>query len=224
LKQLAKYLLVAGILVAGCTDQELIFRDSNYYPLEEGRFWIYQVSEVIYSEVEETQELEYQLKFEITHSFLNAENKPTFVILKSKRNNQSAAWEYVETISARANDAMVVEIRNNVSFVKLSFPALKNKSWNSNTLNTLDNDEFLIEESNISYEVESIEFDNCIVVNQEDELDFLKRDQRKEVYSYNIGLVYKESFVILFDQEQFGDYVPASGVELIQRLIDHGKN
>jgi hypothetical protein len=229
LKLFMKYLLVGLVFLLGCSEDEPENQetDSQYFPLQTGLFQIYQVDETVYTELNSPEVLEYELKTEVVDSFANLEGGFTFVIHRSTRKTESDPWQFQEAWSARTNAYQAVMTEGNISYVRIAFPAIKNKEWNGNALNSLEMDSYLLESVGKPFELSTnLEFNDVLVIKQEDELNELIRDQREEVYARNVGLIYKKSIVLNYcdDSGCFGQQVINDGTEYIQVLKEYGQN
>ena len=228
MKHFTKYLLVGSVLFGGCGDDESSRpMDREYFPLQTGFYQIYEVEENIYSELTPPVSNIYELKTEVVDSFPNQEGGITYVIHRSKRNTESDPWEFIETWSARITASEAVSIEGNVSFVRIGFPAVENKSWNGNALNLLEADMYLIASSGNNYQLDTnLKFNDAIIINQEEEVNELIRDEREEVYARHVGLIYKKSIVLNYCDEVpcFGQEIINDGVEYWQVLKEYGQN
>ena len=164
----------------------------DYLPLRKSRFQVYDITETKYIlGVPET--FVFELKSVITDSFPNAEGNFTYVIHRSRRNAGETNFADFDTWSARSDNREVVVNEENISFLKIKSPVAKGREWNGNTYNAQVEDIYALEDVQTSYAVNGETFVDCIVINQNDNQDFVVTlDQRKEVYAKNIGLVYKE--------------------------------
>lgn len=229
LKLFMKYLLVGLVILLGCSEGEPEKQktDNEYFPLQTGFFQIYEVTETVYSEINPTEFLEYELKTEAVDSFANLEGGYTFVIHRSTRSTENDTWQFQEAWSARTNAYQAVLTEGNISYVRIAFPAIKNKEWNGNALNALEMDSYLLESVGKPFDLSTdLEFNDALVINQEDKLNELKRDEREEVYARNVGLIYKKSVVLNYcdDSDCFGQQEINDGTEYIQVLKEYGQN
>lgn len=207
-----------------CTRDTLsVDEQEKYFPLQVGLFWTYTIDEIRYSPVHPPESLSYQLKYEIIESFINGEGVEAFVIYVSTRQTSSLPWIYQKTLSAYMKPQYAVVTEPNGSFIKLQYPLRAKSTWDGNKLNVLDTDQYTIEGVDVDFVTGDSNFSKCVVVNQSDEQSLLFKDIRKEVYSWNVGLVFKESTVVEFNTSN-----GLPGTEIVggfywkQVLLDHG--
>ena len=200
MKHFLRFLIgFVAIAVISCdsSDENLPIESSNdYFPLRQGNFQIFDVTDIEYTlGVPET--LRYELKTSVVDSFPNQDGNYTYVIQRSKRNEGAAEFSYLDTWSARTDSREAVMNEENTTFFKIKFPVAKNDEWDGNLYNTMGEDTYTMEEVATSFNANGTSYDDCIVVNQNDNQDFVVTlDQRKELYARNIGLVYKEVRVL----------------------------
>jgi len=229
LKQFITYLLAGLVVLSGCGEGEPAkqINGEEYFPLRTGFYQIYSIEENVYTELNPPDSFVYELKTEVVDSFANQEGNFTYVIYRSTRPAENDPWEFQEVWSARVNISQVVLSEGNTAYIRIALPAFRNKEWNGNALNALQEDSYLIESAGGSYLLDpDLEFSDVLVINQEDELNELKRDQREEVYARNAGLIYKKSIVLNYcdDVQCFGQQIIKDGVEYWQVLKEYGQN
>ena len=229
MKQLLNFLCIGLIVVSGCGDDEPAKQTNGeeYFPLRKGFYQIYTVDQTTYSEINPTEEISYELKVEVIDSFPNAEEDFTYVIHRSTRASEADPWQYQETWSARVNVQHIVLTEGNLAYIRIALPVIKNKEWNGNALNVLEEDFYKIESVGSSYQVtEELNFDDVLVVNQHHETNELVKDEREEVYAKNVGLIFKKSIVLNYCDEVpcFGQQIINDGVEYVQVLKEYGQN
>lgn len=231
MKRLCDYLLISAIVLLGaCSEVEPVKATNSeaYFPLQIGKYWIYQVNQTVYKEVEPKKvDVEFELKSEVVDAFQNLEGGLTFVIHNSKRNSPGEEWHYVETWSARSDEFKAVIVENDVPFIQLTYPLYKNRSWNGNDLNTSEADDYVVESVGRPYTTSNEEkFDDCVTVVEENYIDFTYQDDRLEIYARDLGLVYKRRIFLQYclDDNCFGEQIIKSGEEWVQEIISYGQN
>lgn len=203
-------------LFAACDGDERLDLDAAtaYFPLQTGMFQIYNVQEVQYSASQDPTELDYELMAEVVDSFPGAEGNVTFVIHRSVRNGVADKWMPLDTWSVRKDRNGVIVSEGNTPFVKIRFPLTKEHTWDGNAFNALGEDEYRLREIGEPFELDGLDFQNTITVEQEFNDDrIVFRDERKEVYARDAGLVYRELIQLSYCTED---------ACLGKQRIDHG--
>jgi hypothetical protein len=227
-KHFFKYLIFCvGISVFSCdTSDENKVADSGqaYFPLQKGLFRIYDVTEVRYTlGVPET--FHYQLKTVVSDSFPNAEGSYTYVIRRSKRNEGENQFVTLDTWSGRVDRREAILNEENISFLKLKLPIKKTEEWDGNLYNSRGEDLYTVDEVKTSYTINGETFSDCVVINQNDNQDFVvSLDQRKEIYARNVGLVSKEVKLLNYCSVGacLGQQQVESGVIYTESIVAHG--
>ena len=228
MKHFLNYLIFCAAIAAVSCDSsdENPTMDSckQYFLLRLGQYQVYDVSEIVYTlGVPET--LKYQLKTVIADSFPNATGGFTYVMHRSQKGYDSEDFIPLDTWSVRVGTHDVVVQEENISFVKIKLPAEKDAEWDGNLYNTLGEDDYLMEELQVPYLVNGVTFDDCLVINQNDNQDYVvSLDQRKEVYAKNTGLIYKESTLLNYCTVGgcLGQQQVESGMIYQQTINSHG--
>ncbi len=231
--KIAKPFLVLAIfaaLLSSCGDNPTEIASEEYFPLRVGYQWIY--------DVEESSTLRnlcaddgvtnsaYELKVEIVSETATVEGGTTFTFQRSKRTAISAPWTLLATWTAQRKGTQLIANESNIVFVKLVFPVNDGVSWNGNQYNTqlqinkVNADTYTIESVHQPYVVStSFSFPKTVTViqNAEDN-NITRRDNRKEVYALGVGLVFKESIEL----DYFIDSNPPNNVCLAQKRVKKG--
>lgn len=211
-------------------------QDSDFLPLQKGLYWIYDVDETQYSELNGEQHFTYEMKVQVTDSFPNSGGTITYVLQVLRKAEAADNFEYQDTWSARVEASEVIVNEGNIPYVKLSFPLTKGKKWNGNAYNSLGGDEscgndstpcdiYEIESINEPYEGNGLSFTQTVNVLQNNNQDVIvEKNVRKEIYARNVGLVYKESTVLEYCTvgSCVGQQQIDSGFIIIQVLKEYG--
>lgn len=231
-RKLCKYLPVLLLLAVGCGEDEDVkqLSDAGYFPLRKGFYQVYEVHNREYQLQAEIVNEMYQLKTEVVDSFINQEQGYTYTIHRSKRSTTNDVWEFQDVWSVRMNAANVVVSEENIPYIKIVFPAVKNRQWNGNALNTLPADEYVLTNTGESYELATGgTVGEYIQITQEDSYDpILYLKKREEIYVQNIGLVQSEITNLEYctdaDDCEPGMQVIDNGTIYVQALIGYGQN
>ena len=231
MKRIIDYLLFGLALVLfACSESEPVKlpRSEEYFPLQIGQYWIYNVNQTKYSEVEPKEVSNiFELKSEVIGSFENLEGGVTFVMHDSRRISPEQEWIYIDTWAARFDEFKAVITEKDLSFIQLTFPLYKKKKWDGNDLNTLESDEYVVESVGSSFTTSNEStFEDCVKLKEEDYIDFTYKDERIKFYARNIGLVYKKKIVLQYctDSNCIGEQIITRGETWIQELKSYGQN
>lgn len=185
-----------------------------YFPLQIGVFQVYQVNEITYSASEAPLESNYELMAEVTDSF-PSQNGLTYVIHRSTRQRQTDAWQSLDTWSVKKDQREIIVAEGNTAYVKMKFPLHEDNTWDGNMFNSLGRDDYAWKDIAEPAVFNGMTFEKTLTVEQEDNDDpIVFRDERKEVYAMDIGLVYKRIVQL--------SYCTADAC-LGQQKIDHGQ-
>jgi hypothetical protein len=216
------------LLATRCSDDDApsaVDKGFDYFPLEAGRYAIYNVNEIHYSSISGNDTLAYQLMMEVSDSFVNNTGTITYVINRSKRNAQQDEWEFLETWSSRRTTREAVMNEGNISFVKLAFPLKQGIQWDGNKFNNSTADDYEIKDVGLARSINGIDFTETLTVEQESYDDQVTRtDIRTEVYAREVGLVYKETKQLTYCTEQvcLNDGIIESGLIYKQEIVEYG--
>jgi hypothetical protein len=227
-KHFLKYLIaILSIAVVSCdsSDENPSFdTGKDYFPIRKGLFQIYEVNETEYTLGVPQSEI-YELKVLVADSFKNAEGDYSYVMYRSKRAEGEAEFSYIDTWSVRIGSREVVVNEENIPFLKIKLPVAKNLEWDGNQFNANGEDIYSIEEVKTSFETNGKTYDDCIVINQNDNEDFVVTlDQRKEIYARHVGLVSREIKFLNYCSvgSCLGQQQVESGVIYTQTIKSHG--
>jgi hypothetical protein len=227
-KHFFKYLIFyTAFAIVSCDSSDegpSIERGTAYFPLRVGQYQIYDVDETRYT-LGAPETFTYELKTLVSDSFPNSAGGFTYVIQRSKRDAGSTEFVPLDTWAAREEEGGIVVQEQNKSFVKIRLPIAANLEWDGNVYNTDGEDLYLMEEVGTSYSIDGQTFDDCIIINQHNNEDFVVfLDQRKEVYAKHTGLIERQSTLLTYCTvgDCLGQQQVESGVVYRQTIKSHG--
>ncbi|MER2998162.1 hypothetical protein [Pontibacter populi] len=237
IKNLLCWILLAFVVVScdkSYVTPDPVARGLNFYPLEVGDYRIYDVTDIKYQHNVPT-ELNFQMREWVADSFMDQTNTLTYKIIRSIRANAESEWEDDSVMTVTKNHNMVTLTKDNTKYVKMVFPVEEGKTWHHDAFNDRYDSDLTDKELSTYVDLDQpfshadLQFDQTLTVLQQGIFvsPSLGKDERKEVYARNVGLIYR-----LFNRQK---YEPCSdcpdetepyildGHERHEVLIEHGK-
>lgn len=191
-------LLIIGTILNSCRkDPETFSLDQgyNYFPLDSGNWWVYEVDSVFYNSnynPVRKDSFHFQIREVIDNRFTDLEKRDGFKIIRFKREDSLSGWVEKDVWWAVRDSKMAERSEENVRFVKLTFPLSINKTWNGNSRNSLGRANYKIQTLDAPYNQGNLKFDSTLSVLQMDEENLIENKYSIEVYSKNIGMIFKD--------------------------------
>lgn len=199
--------------------------DTEFYPLEVGRTWIYLTDSVVFNKQLNTVDtLIGFMKEEITAEFVTTGDIVLYVIERSFRRTLVDQWNVTDIYSASFIDNKATRTEENLRFVKLVFPTSLGQKWDGNqffdeTVIVNVGGESIEVYKNWNSEVIAIgstvvlggvQFENCTEIILADSENSIEKRYVKEIYAKGVGLISKEMVVLC---TQNGD----ANIEILDR-------
>ena len=165
----------------------------DYFPLAADDYRLYQVQEINYNVDGSIDTTNYQLK-EIVTEELVIDDETSFRLDRYRRAVETDPWVIDSVWSARVNSYQAIVVENNVPIIKLSFPVMEDRRWDGNAMNAREFDEFKMINVGSTYFMGEKEYPSSLEMFEEELLDPIQitnDDYHLEVFSKNIGLIYK---------------------------------
>ena len=110
-------------------------------------------------------------------------------------------------------------IEENQRVIKLVFAPTLSKQWNSNAYNLYEETDSYYRDIHKDTIINNYKFDSTLVVEIETFFSLIDTIQHYEMYSKNVGLIYKHD---VDNHYQFGSPVVEKGKELYYTYVSHG--
>jgi hypothetical protein len=226
-----KYFFIGCIfcfVLLSCKKQDdTIDTGLEYYPIDTGKYYIYQVQLTTFnsnSGTVDTTITNYQLK-EYYHGTISSSDELLYRIERYTRTSDTAQWPAqpdsgVWTVAS--NNNMIIRTENNQPFVKMEFPVQANNQWNGNLFNTLGQVNYVMYPVNNPYTLGDTTYPYTLTVTQSNEQSLIDKDYQIEVYAKGTGLIYKHDEVVEYDQSNIGEYLISSGTIYDKKLFSYG--
>lgn len=217
----------------------------NFYPDDSGLFVIYQVDSIIYDDFNRSVRYSTMyLKEAIGEQFIDNLGRKAKRIIRSYSTIDSTVqqWETHNVYYMVRNTLVAERVEENLRYIKLVFPSEDNIKWLGNkyllspppyiidTTNYLVTDwKYTISRKDREYNILSKRFDSTLIVTQIQDSSAIFKTFAKEVYAKNIGLIYKENWIVtsqdtfkIRNQYPWQDRAD-KGFIVRQYAIDYGK-
>lgn len=254
---LPKCMLLVLFLVAGFGCERITDTfptiSYDYFPLETGKYKTYQIDSTVYDEYNCSVVVNsFQIKEVTGEMSTDGEGDPFYYVNRFYRKDSSSAWTLLGIWTEKIESNQLQRVEDNQRQIKLVFPLKNERRWDGivyirrDTLVPLrggvinqykDWDDFVISELGEPFvdTVSNTLYTEAVLVTQVDKTNNIERRFSKEVYAKDIGLVYKEMWILDTQCRQnctgVGDiatciYTPwkdkaEKGYILTQSLIDH---
>lgn len=222
----------------------------DYYPLEIGRFQVYQVDSVIFDpEIGgiNREEISLQVKEIVVDTFRDETNVLLYKTERYERPDENHEWQLKAVLARGTDEDQAIYISDNLRFIKFIFPPREYKQWDGN----VHFDEFLSVEvagepvqifKSWAYEMTEVaqplvqdpfQFDEVTTVINADNENIIEYRYVVEKYARGVGLVFREMKILDTQCEaccnndiNYCESIPweekaEAGFILTQRLIDY---
>lgn len=198
-----------------------------FQTLEKGRFSIWDVQRITYSELLSNDTARFELMEVVTDSFVDLAGNTAWRLERFIRPAGSrAAWQFDSLWVARREEARLVRVENNQPVIALVFPVRQGKSWDANALNTLNAETRQYARPGERFEVNGQVYNGTVRVNGRQEANLLSRTDRWEVYAEGAGLIYRYRQEVLyindFTNPFYGTDSIIGGFFIEQKLLQTG--
>lgn len=212
--------------------------DNLYFPLQLGHYVTYNVDSIFYdstvcTKVERTS----QVKYIVSDTFTDAENRPSYIIDVQYRTSANDNWVKQSVVLVTKTDTGLEYSQNNIRSTKLVYPIAAGKKWYSNTYVPAQDStyqylltwtsSYLTAGFKQPYNSGTIYFDNAVTVLLDDvtinntipdSISFNYRSYAKEIYAMNVGMVYREVTRLTYNP-----YISEciGGISMTMKAVDH---
>jgi hypothetical protein len=194
-------------------DLSEISKGNKFYPTEIGKYIIYNYDSTYWDDLNLREGHEIgQVRYYVADTFRDDAGRLSYVINVQQRANDKDPYKPNDVIYVTPTADHIEMEQKNLHFIKMTFPVSNGKSWNGNAMVPITDEDYKKEYDNSNWKYTyanfNTEFDpgnnlyeHTVTVNQIDDAlndpdvdsnAYAYRNYSKEVYAYNVGLVYKE--------------------------------
>ncbi|WP_240625903.1 hypothetical protein [Spirosoma pollinicola] len=221
-------LLALCSVLSGCRlPNELpVTPDQNYFPLETGRYIIYEVQENLYVLHTEPVQRSYQLKEVTGVAYTDVTGQTAFPLRRYRRATADQPWQADSLWSARLVTNEAIRTENSQDVVSLLIPISNGLRWNGNRHNSYDVEMYEARNVDQPFRVLTKLFNETATVVAQDDSTLVSQEKRLAVYAREVGLIYKERTSLQFCtalQTCVGKNQIDYGTRQIYRIKTYGK-
>ncbi len=218
-------LLIAVVVATSCKkDTDLPPEDLGYsfFPYIPGDYRIYDVDSTFYDDfLDSTFNTTFQLKEIYDSYFTDSQGRKCIRIERWVKMTDTTDWYLRDVWYSCINNFRAEKFEENVRLVKLAFPISNSTEWDGNAFNDLDAQIYEYENIDENYFAGGQLFDSTVTVIQDFAFNLIEEKDQFEVYSREIGLIYKR-FKDIGKDFVTGNVV--SGVDFTYELTEYGHN
>ncbi|MFT5646622.1 MAG: hypothetical protein ACI976_001304 [Aureispira sp.] len=210
------FFLLLPILFFACERivETLAPANFDYYPIEVGKYKVYQIDSIVYDEYNCTiQTATYQIKEVTATETMDGEGAVTFIIKRYFRSTSADAWVLYNIWTEKIEDNQVQRVENNQRIIKMVSPMQEGRHWDGivyirrDTLVSIrggsidmfkDWDDFVCEDIEVGFidTLSNIAYTDVAKIIHVDKTNNIERRFSTEIYAKDIGLVYKEMRIL----------------------------
>ncbi len=226
-------LVYIALIVTACKKDkavEAVDIGYNYFPVEVGRYVVYQVDSISYNDFFTPVKIDtahFQLKEVIESVFTDNEGRESERIERYVRYADTLPWSLRDVWYQTRSTTKDEKVEENVRFIRMTFPTRNNQKWNGNALNTIGTYSYEYKSVDTKKTVNGNVFDSTLTVNQILDSNLIEKKYQVEIYAKNVGMIYKR-FVDVQDKGITIEPGPLSnridaGTDYTYRIIEYGK-
>lgn len=219
---MAKYFvgsLFLFLMLASCKKETETFQTasvSDYFPLQVGKYITYNLDSTVFTNFGQTQTVvHYQAQDRVDAQITDNLGRPSYRIVRYIRKNETQPWVASNTFLVTLTENSVEYNENNLRFIKLRLPVVKDFSWKGNSYlptnpylsydfsdaDFMNDWDYIYDSIGVPLTINTVTIDSTLKVAQIDYTNndplsqpdgYAERTYSVEKYGKGIGLIYKE--------------------------------
>jgi hypothetical protein len=222
------YVIAGAILTISCQKDSVENVDAyDYFPLSVGSYIVYDVHEETYSSAQANPVIKNtQERDEVEEASTDENGISTYILSRSTRNNATESWQKVKEYTIqRYPDKLLTNIDNQV-FFSMVFPVDSKVTWNGNTYNNRDAEDYYYEDIHSAAEINGKAFPQTLKVVERNDTSIINRYFGVKQYALGVGLISDEQINYEFCQNEscIGSGKIESGSLKTRKIVESGGN
>jgi len=229
MKKAIGLILIATIILVSCSkkkEEDYVepYLGHDYAALEVGKYVVYDVDSFFYDDFNGMIDSSfYQIKEVIDSEFTDLEGDEAFKIIRYRKESDTTGWVLIDVWQSKLTTTNFQKVEENVRFVKLIFPINKNDTWNGNSLNNNESEEYDYTAVDQAETIGGNALSNVLTVLQFEEINLIEEKTFTEKYAKGIGLVYKKSVDLTKEYNTAtGEFERSLGYDITMTLSSYG--
>lgn len=208
----------------------------NYFPLKFGKYVTYEVDSTYYYDTScERITIKSQMKYAVTDTFTDKKKRTSYIMDVFTRPYDGANWKHANVIIVTPTTEGLMYYQDNAQYIKMVFPVANDVNWfgnkyvnvNDSLYSYLKDWNYAYKNYHLSYFNGLVNFENTVTVTENvqnvnypsiDSAVNASATYAKEVYAYNVGMIYKEWTHTTYAADTV---TCLKGYRVVMRAIDH---
>ncbi|MDG1476105.1 MAG: hypothetical protein P8Q14_03080 [Vicingaceae bacterium] len=229
MKKAIGLILIATIILVSCSkkkEEDYVepYLGHDYAALEVGKYVVYDVDSFFYDDFNGMIDSSfYQIKEVVDSEFTDLEGDEAFKIIRYRKESDTTGWVLIDVWQSKLTTTNFQKVEENVRFVKLIFPINKNDTWNGNSLNNNESEEYDYTAVDQAETIGGNALSSVLTVLQFEEINLIEEKTFTEKYAKGIGLVYKKSVDLTKEYNTAtGEFERSLGYDITMTLSSYG--
>lgn len=218
--------VILALLSCNKSNEDPIYAGYDYFPVNTGQFIIYEVDSIKKDAFTGlVTHSKYQIKEVIASTFTDNEGRPTLRIERFRKDTFFFQdWTIYQVWTANLTSTTAQRFEDNKRYLKLIFPVKNGSTWNGNSMNTDDVEDYAYVEVHEPDIINQLTFDSVLTVLQADDLNNLITPKYKlEKYATGVGLIYRKKFEVTMKTNPLTGTLDTSDfVDYTERILNYG--
>ena len=212
--------LLIVLTMIGCKKNDPVNFHREYFGLNEGRYVIYDVMDIIHdADLNQHDTSYYQLKTVWRDTIIDNEGRVAQEFHRYTRLTPSDPWVIVDVWTGIIDGIRAELVEENQRKVKLVFAPTLSKQWDANAYNMLGELDCYYRNIHQDTTINGVALDSTLIVEQDEFTSLIDTVRMYEVYKKYVGLVYKH---FKDNHYQFGSSEVVEGTESYYQFVSSG--
>ena len=231
-KHFLLYVIFTLMMISCKKETEILQADTfskRYYNNTVGAYIIYHTDSLFYNQfTSKIDTFSFDIKEKVVSFFTDDAGRQSQRIERYKLQNNT--WQLIRVWKAYVSQKRVEKTEENITYIKLIFPLQKGTEWFGNALNSIDTttkQKYTCTEIHQPFFNNKLNFDSCTTIQQKSDSTLISKNEAKEIYAINVGLIYKRITLLRDNTSQIDPNKPISkransGTDVITYATDFG--